>query len=169
MLRSILTLSLLFGAAAFAADPACPCGMDKTACATAGCSCGGAMCPAHAGHAMGKGPMGHAMPVFDAATVTTVKGKVVALDRVEHGRGFVGVHVKVKVGDETIVVHAGPSFFIDPKLTFAVNDEIQATGSKITFEGAPTLLATTITSHGKTVEIRKADGTPLFSRGPGQM
>ena len=75
----------------------------------------------------------------------------------------------MKVGDESIVVLAGPAFFIDPKLTFAVNDEVQATGSKITFEGAPTLLATTLTKNGKTVEIRKADGTPLFSRGPGQM
>jgi hypothetical protein len=169
MLRSILTLSLLFGATAFAADPACPCGKDKAACAQAGCTCGGGMCPTHAGHGMRAGPMAHKMPVFDAATVTTVQGKVVEINRVEHQRGFVGVHVKVKVGDETIVVHAGPSFFIDPKLTFAVNDEVQATGSKLTFEGAPTLLATTITKNGKTVELRKADGTPLFRRGPGQM
>jgi len=118
----------------------------------------------------GKKAMGpHAMPMFDASTVTTIKGRVTQIDRVEHGRDFTGVHLKVKIADEMVVVHAGPSFFIDPKLSFAVNDDLEATGSKILFDGVPTLLATTISKGGKTVQIRKSDGTPLFSRGPQQM
>ena len=174
VLRFGLSLSLLLGSGAFAADPApCACGKGKPAACEAGCVCEGTTCPAHAGHGMRAGmPMGaqkHVMPVFDPSTVTTIKGRITEIVRVEHGRNFTGVHLKVKAGDETLVVHAGPSFFIDPKMTFAVNDELEATGSRIKLDEVPTLLATQLTKGGKTVQIRTPDGKPLFKHGPPQM
>lgn len=165
LLRSLpLMLALLFPAMASADGGTCACGMSNDACQQTGCTCPASTCPVHAGHArhrgMGPGPM--AMPSFDAKTVQTVRGTVVGVDRVEHRPGMVGVHLRVKVGTETLVVHAGPGSFIDPKMQFAVNDAIEATGSRLTFNAEPTLLATTITRGGKTVAIREADGTPLF-------
>ncbi len=170
----------LFAFTSFAEGPPSP----AEACGQAGCTCASGICPVHGpnarwrphammgpggGRGMGRGPGPmHAMPMFDAKTIVTVKGTVTAIDRVEHGTGFVGVHLKVKAGEETYVVHVGPSFYIDPKMTFAVGDAIEATGSKVTFQGELTLLATTVSKGGQAVEIRKPDGTPLF-RGPGPM
>ena len=165
LFRSTLLLSsLVFSTAALADEAKCACGKSAAECKQTGCTCESGTCAVHGGHRAG--PMaGMMMPTFDPKTVTTVQGTIVAIDRVEHHAGMVGVHLRVKVGAETLVVHAGPASFIDSKMQFVVNDVVSATGSRISHQGEATLLATTITRGGKTVEIRAADGKPLFDVG----
>ncbi len=179
-MRSLfLASSLAAGLLSFSAwadGGTCACGRSNEQCQQMGCTCGAApdaQCPVHGKHAMGpgmmgmhRGMMGGPMAQFDPKTVTSVKGTVAEVVRVDHGNGFVGTHLKVKVGAEVLVVHVGPQAFIDPKMTFAAGDAIEATGSRITFQNEPTLLATTVKKGGKTVEIRKPDGTPLFTPPP---
>lgn len=175
-LRSLLPAVLLVAPATFADDPKCPCGMTAAQCKQAGCACDAANCPMLDG-GMGRGPGPHAgmmrgaramamMPAFDPKTVTTIKGTVTAVERVEHGGGQIGVHLAVKSGADTVTVHVGPAAFVDAKMTFAEKDEVEVTGSKVTWNGEPTLLTTVIKKGGKTLEARKADGTALF-RGMG--
>ncbi len=72
------------------------------------------------------------------------------------------MHLKVKAGEETLVVHLGPADFVDPKGTFARGDEVEVTGSRIALNGVPTVLSTKVKRGALVVEPRAADGTPNF-------
>jgi hypothetical protein len=178
LIRVILAGSLLLAVPALAADPAsCACGQPGAQCQQPGCACtqaDGGQCPM-AGqmgkgmgmgmggpHRMGPGPMMGGMAAFDAKTVETFKATVTAVERMERGPGMVGVHLRVAVGAETRVVHLGPAAYVDPKMTFAEKDEVEVTGSRVTLAGEPAVLATTVKKGGKALELRKADGAPLF-------
>jgi hypothetical protein len=62
-------------------------------------------------------------------------------------------------------VHLGPAAYVDPKMAFAAKDEVEVTGSRVVLGGEPAVLATTVKKGGQALELRQADGTPLF-RGP---
>lgn len=134
---------------------------DEGPCQGATCSCGtgeGGRCPLHRPGST----KNFSRPAFDAHAIITMYGTVTAIEREEHAPGLVGVHLKVKVGQQTMTVHLGPSAFVDPKLAFAEKDAVQFTGSRVTWRGQPTVLATVITRGEKTVRLREDDGTPLF-------
>ncbi len=162
MLRSALVAAAILAFPAFAED-ACPCGMGAAECAKPGCTCGSGQCALHQGMKMGPG-MGkmHGMPVFDPKTVATFTATVVDVERETHGKGMVGVHLKVKSGAELIVVHLGPADFVDPKATFAKGDQVEVTGSRIMFKDVATVLATKVARGAVVIEPRAADGTPNF-------
>lgn len=179
LIRVILTASLLATLPTLAADPAPPCGCGRTAaqCQQEGCTCGqldGGQCPMAGGAMgmpmggqgrMGPGPMMGGMAAFDATTVETFKGTVTAVERLQRMPGMAGIHLTVQVGAGTRVVHLGPAMYVDPRMTFAAKDEVEVTGSRVQLAGAPAVLAVTVKKAGKVLELRKADGTPLF-RGP---
>ena len=179
LIRVILAVSALLAVPVLAADPApaCQCGQGAAPCQQEGCTCGqahGGTCPMAGQHRMGMGGqhqmgpgpmMGAGMAAFDAKTVETFKGAVTAVDRIQRGPGMAGVHLRVQVGAETRVVHLGPAAYVDPKMAFAAKDEVEVTGSRVVLGGEPAVLATTVKKGGQALELRKADGTPLF-RGP---
>lgn len=158
-MRTLARLVLLFAlslapAVAFADDGA-------GGCQGAACSCGqtgeGASCPLHK-----RAKKAFPKPAFDANTVVTMYGTVTAVERPEHAPGLTGVHLKVQVGRQTLTVHLGPSDFVDGKLAFTAKDAVQFTGSSVTWNGQPTVLATVVTRGATTVRLRQDDGTPLF-------
>lgn len=176
------------GGPAACAGMACACGgADGGACAGPGMGLGGGMgmgpgmhrgmaggCPGADGGActgpgmgMGPGPMmmgGQA--AFDARTVSTFQGTVTAVERVQRGPGMTGVHLRVQAGAESLEVHLGPAAYVDPRLTFAAKDAVEVQGSRVTLGGQAAVLAIRVTKGGKTLELRRADGTPLFRPGP---
>lgn len=168
-----LLLAALLGSAtiaipALAADD-CACG--DAGCSPAACTCASGLCALHGGKGMGPMHGGMMMkqgerPVFDAKTVVTLQGTVKALEKHPHGPGFVGLHLKLSVGAEVITVHLGPTDFVEPKLTFAVGDPVEVTGSRMTFKGEPTLLATVVKKGAGTLELRGSDGAPRFRAPP---
>jgi hypothetical protein len=109
----------------------------------------------------GKGMMGE-RPVFDPATIVTISGTVKEVLRQPHGPGFVGLHLATLVNDELVTVHLGPAAFVEPRLTFAVGDTFEATGSRVMFKGAPVLLTTVVKKGAQTLELRGKDGAPKF-------
>jgi hypothetical protein len=158
-MRTLAHLVLLFAlslapAVAFADDGA-------GGCQGAACACGqtgeGAACPLHR-----RPKKAFPKPAFDANTVVTMYGTVTKVDRPEHAPGLTGVHLTVQVGQQTMTVHLGPADFVDGKLAFAAKDAVQFTGSSVTWNGQPTVLATVVTRGGTTVRLREDDGTPLF-------
>lgn len=165
-LGSLVPIVLLLSPPAFADDAKCACGKTAAECQKAGCSCGSpGECPMHGKMGMGMG-MKHGMhaaglPVFDAKTVTTIKGEVTAVERFAQENGPVGLHLRVKSGDATYFVALGPSPFVDPKLTFAEKDQVEVSGSKVTFDGGPALIATLVKKGDTSLKLRKPDGTPL--------
>ncbi len=125
-----------------------------------------ALALAQGGPPPGKGGGMGAARLFDAATVTTVSGTVVSENRVDRGMGHEGVHVVVRTADGELVVHLGPDFYVDAQpVKVAVGDAVTVKGSRITFEGKPTLLAVTLTKGGTTLTFRDDLGRPAWSGG----
>lgn len=166
--RTSLILALILSpAAALAGEPADAPGAGG--CEGASCTCGGenGQCPLHRpgskrAKQASQAKVDFPRPAFDANTVATMYGTVTSVERLSHGPGFVGVHLKVQVGRQLVTVHLGPAHFVDPKLSFAEKDVVQFTGSNVTFEGRPTVVATLVTRGQHTVRLREDDGTPLF-------
>lgn len=121
---------------------------------------------AQGGPPPGKGGGMGAARLFDAKAVTTVSGTVVGENRVDRGMGHKGVHLVVKTADGELVVHLGPDFYVDAQpVKLAAGDAVTVKGSRITFDGKPTLLAVTVTKGGTTITFRDDLGRPAWSGG----
>lgn len=113
----------------------------------------------------GAGPGPRAMPRYDAATVQTLRGRVVRIERVPHG-SFVGVHAILQPEGATgeLSVHLGPSWYVDEQaLVVAAGDTIEVTGSRVTIDGAPALLARHVVRGDQALVLRDEGGTPAWS------
>ncbi len=104
------------------------------------------------------------MRLFDPKTVTTVEGSVTQVERVEHKMmGMFAIEATVKTADVTYTVHLGPAWFIEnQELQLAAGDSVTLTGSKITLQGRPTIIATEIVRGDDTLKLREKDGTPVW-------
>ena len=118
------------------------------------------------------GPM-----LYNPQTVTTVTGQVEKLEDLPsmgrgggQGRQFRGVTLKTDQG--SLMVHLGPSWFLDEKkLAIKVGDTVEATGSKVTLNNQPALIAREVKVNGATLKLRNDQGLPEWRRmgrhGPG--
>ena len=107
---------------------------------------------------------------YDVHTVQTLSGQITAVDSIPSPRGLGGgLHVQLKAADKSYDVHLGPRTFLEGKsLTLAVGDAMSVTGSVVTFNDAPAMLAASITKGTVTVALRDSTGIPLWAarRGP---
>lgn len=142
-MRVVLVLTLLTGTW----------GGVRTAWAGEPATCTEGVCPLHR--------VKHRQPRFDAATVTTVTGRVERVVREDHG-GWEGVHLELTTDSGPLKVALGPALFVDLYARFAAADVVTVTGSKVTHDGATLLLTTSIARGTDTVELRTSDGQPLF-------
>jgi hypothetical protein len=135
-------------------------------------------CPALAqpgGGGMGMGG-GMGPRLYNPETVTTVTGQVEKLeDLPSMGMGggqsmqYRGVTLKTDQG--SILVHLGPGWYLDEK-KFAVKagDTLEATGSKVTLNNQPALIAREVKVNGTALKLRDDQGLPVWrgmGRGPG--
>ena len=117
----------------------------------------------------GSGGWGMGSPyqrLYKSKTVTTITGEVVAIDSVKPMGGMSGgVHLKIRTPKkETISVHLGPSWYLDNQdVSLKAKDKIQVKGSKVTFSGKPTLIATEVKKGDQTLVLRDANGVPVWS------
>jgi hypothetical protein len=113
-----------------------------------------------------QGGPGRGMPNYDPKTETTVQGTVEDVQQQAGRHGWMGTHLVLKTGVETLEVHVGPSNYIQQKdFSFAKGDSLSIVGSRVTIDGKPALIAREITKEGKTLALRNASGVPLWSRG----
>jgi len=70
----------------------------------------------------------------------------------------------LKTGPETILVYLGPGWFLEKQdLTFAPKDEVEITGSQITFQGKPTIIAAQVKKGDKSLRLRDPAGIPAWA------
>ncbi|MDE2347892.1 MAG: DNA-binding protein [Gammaproteobacteria bacterium] len=114
---------------------------------------------------MGGGMGGAYTRLYNQQTVETVSGQVLSIDKVAPRRGrLYGIHLMLKTADGEISVHLGPSWFIDRQtMKIAANDVVDVTGSRITYEGKPAIIAAQVKKGGETLELRDSRGFPLWS------
>jgi hypothetical protein len=114
----------------------------------------------------GPGPGGGAGydRMYDPKTVKTVSGEVVSVDKTtDQGMGY-GVSLALRTGRETILVYLGPGWFLEKQdLTFAPKDQVEITGSQITFQGKPALIAAQVNKGGKSLKLRDPAGLPAWA------
>ena len=114
----------------------------------------------------GRGPQGPYARTFDAATLETLSGDVERVEDVTSMGGMsTGVHVILRdAAGETIPVHLGPAWFLDTQeLSFQPGDTLEVTGSRVTLDGNPALIASKVVKDGKELILRDAAGIPVWS------
>jgi hypothetical protein len=101
--------------------------------------------------------------VYDPASETKITGTVESVN--ENTRGPMrGIHLIVKVGDESRTVRLGPSDFLTAKgFSFAKGDSVEVTGSKVSVAGAESIIAREVIKDGKTLTLRDKSGTPQWA------
>ncbi len=101
---------------------------------------------------------------YDPKTVETIQGKVLSVEKMQQRGG--GVHFMLQTDKETIAVHFGPSWYIDkqtPKIE--TNDTITVTGSRVTVDGKPAIIAAQVKKGNEILKLRDENGIPVWRRG----
>jgi hypothetical protein len=122
----------------------------------------------------GMGPGGGMGPMlYNPQTVTTVTGQVEKLEDLPSMGGgggqmkqFRGLLLKTDQG--SLMVHLGPCWYLDEKkFAVKVGDTVEATGSKVTLNNQPALIAREVKVQGTTLKLRDDQGLPVW-RGMGR-
>ena len=113
----------------------------------------------------GMGPGGGGR-MYNPQTVETLTGDVVSVESIP-GRGggrSYGVHLTLKTDKETIPVHLGPSWYIDKQnIKIEPKDKVEVTGSRVSFEGKPTIIAAEVKKGDKVLKLRDQAGIPMWA------
>ncbi|HZQ69343.1 MAG TPA: hypothetical protein VFA68_12550 [Terriglobales bacterium] len=113
----------------------------------------------------GRGP-GKCMGKYDPKNETTLHATIEEVKQMSDKRGWDGTHLMVRTETGLLEVHVGPTDYIASNdFVFATGDTIEVTGSKVTLQGAPALLAREIRKDGKTLTLRDAQGFPKWAAG----
>jgi hypothetical protein len=118
--------------------------------------------------------------LYNPQTVTTIKGPVEKVEDLPSmgrggGRGMMYRGVLLKTDQGSLLVHLGPGWYLDEqKFTVKAGDTLEATGSKVTLNNQPAMIAREIKVNGKTLKLRDDQGFPVWrgmgygpGRGPG--
>jgi hypothetical protein len=106
---------------------------------------------------------------YDPKTVETIEGKVSSIEKTAatQKRGY-GVHLTLQTDKETIAVHLGPARYVDqqtPKIE--ANDTITVTGSRVTIDGKPAIIAAQVKKGNEILKLRDENGVPAWRRAGG--
>jgi hypothetical protein len=96
--------------------------------------------------------------------VATVSGEVVSVDKITDQGTDYGASLTLKAGKETIQVYLGPGWFLAKQgLSFAPQDQVEITGSQITSQGKPALIAAQVIKGDKSLTLRDLAGLPAWA------
>jgi len=101
---------------------------------------------------------------YDQNTLEKVEGLVVdARDYNCPVSGTVGSHITIKSEGRDIEVHLAPASFMKQyEIAIRKNDKVTVFGSRITFEGKPSLIARSVVMGRDTFNFRDSNGRPLW-------
>ena len=121
------------------------------------------------GGGRGMGPQ-----LYNPQTVTTVAGQVESLENLPPmgpggGRGMMHLTASLKTDQGSITIHLGPAWYLEQQqLALKIGDALEVTGSKVTLNQKPTIIAKELRVNGKTLKLRDEQGFPLWrGMGPG--
>ncbi len=127
------------------------------------------ICPGWAQPVPGGGKHVREGRLYNPQTVTTVMGQVEKLETLPGmgsggGRGLQLQGVVLKTNQGSLVVHLGPGWFLSQqKFVVKAGDTLEATGSKVTLNNQPVLIARQVKVNSKTLELRDVRGIPVWS------
>jgi hypothetical protein len=103
--------------------------------------------------------------MYDVKTVESITGEIVSIDTFRPQKGMsYGVHLMLKTDKETIPVHLGPAWYIENQdVKLSPKDKIEVKGSRIIFEGKPTIIAAEVKKDDEVLTLRDSNGVPMWS------
>ncbi len=115
---------------------------------------------ATAASAQSNKPVSH----YEPSAEVTVAGVVTGVESAAAADGTVGVHLKIRTTEGTVVrVHLGPAMFIGMNdFYFLVDDLVAVRGASVAHAGDIGLWARLVTKGSKTLTLRSEDGTPRW-------
>jgi len=104
---------------------------------------------------------------YNPASVETIKGEVVSLNKISPMKGMsYGIHIMLKTNKEKVSVYLGPAwYFNNNKFFIKVKDKIEIKGSRTTYDGKPAIIAGEIKRGEETIKIRDENGYPVWGGG----
>lgn len=119
---------------------------------------------------MGRGSGGWGMGgsyqrMYNPATVETVSGEVISVDRITPMKGMgTGIHLQLKTGKGTISIHLGPTWYIE-RLDARIEkgDAIEVKGSRVTIAGEQVIIAAIVKKGDGVLKLRDDRGIPVWS------
>ncbi len=102
---------------------------------------------------------------YDADTIETIEGEVVEVTYNPGRRNAarMGVHMMVATDSDTMSVHLGPVWYLEQQEEkIEKGDQLTITGSRITYDGTPALVAAEVKREEMTLRLRDQDGYPLW-------
>jgi hypothetical protein len=110
--------------------------------------------------------------MYDAKTVDKVTGEVAKVDTITPMRGMSGgVHVALKTEQGEVSVHLGPQWYLENQdVKIEPGDRVEITGSRVTVQGKPAIIAAEVRKGDEVLQLRDAAGVPVWAgwrkRGP---
>jgi hypothetical protein len=103
--------------------------------------------------------------LYNPQTLETISGEVANVDTITPIKGMSsGVHLMVKTDKETISVHLGPAWYIQRQdMKIVPGDKVEITGSRITFQGKPAIIAAEVKKGTEILKLRDENGFPVWS------
>ena len=103
--------------------------------------------------------------MYDPKTVETIVGEVIDVEKIAPTKGMsYGVYLTMKTDKETVCVHLGPVWYIENQdIKIEPKDKIEVKGSRITFEGKPTIIAPEVRKGDEILKLRDQNGSPAWS------
>jgi hypothetical protein len=102
---------------------------------------------------------------YDPKTVETIEGKVLSVEKTTppKNRGY-GVHLTLQTKKETISVHVGPAWYLEKQTPqIEANDTVIVTGSRVTVDGKPAIIAAQVKKGNDILKLRGENGVPAWS------
>ena len=95
---------------------------------------------------------------YDVKTVETLGGRVLSIEKTApaNRRGY-WINALLQTGQETVAVQLGPTWYIDKQTPrIQPNDTIKVTGSRVTVDGRPLIVAAVVTKGNEFLKLREA-------------
>jgi phosphoenolpyruvate synthase/pyruvate phosphate dikinase len=78
-------------------------------------------------------------------------------------RGY-GVHLTLQTNKETISVHLGPAWYLEKQTPqIEANDTVRVTGSRVTVDGKPAIIAAQVKKGNDILKLRGDNGVSAWS------
>ena len=113
----------------------------------------------------GWGTGGDYQRMYNPATVETVSGEVISMDRITPIKGMgAGIHLQLKTDKETISVHLGPAWYIE-RLDARIEkgNTIEVKGSRVSVAGKPAIIAAEVKKGDALLKLRDDSGIPAWA------
>lgn len=108
--------------------------------------------------------------IFNPQSIKEISGEVIKVDQVIPNKGIISqVQIKLTVfvnRKEPVPVYMGPRWYVSGpggRPPLKVGDKVTVTGSWITSQTEPFMIATTVTEGARTFLLRQSDGAPFWS------